>query len=62
MQQAINKNVQKVTYIYKVSTDHHSGSLELQNRLLIAVCMSLVESLRLFQKDPPRLEKVCASI
>jgi hypothetical protein len=44
----------------KVSTDHRSKNLELQSHLVVAVFMSLVESLQLFQKDPPRLEKACA--
>jgi hypothetical protein len=45
-----------------VSTDHLFRSLELQNHLLIIVYMSLVESLRLLQKDPPKLEKACADL
>jgi hypothetical protein len=46
----------------KVSTDHHSRNLELWNHLLVAICMGLVKSLRLFQKDPPRLEKACVGL
>jgi hypothetical protein len=46
----------------KVLTDHCSRSLELQSHILIAVCMSLVESLRVFQKNPPRLGKACAGL
>jgi hypothetical protein len=46
----------------KVLTDHHSTSLELRSHLLVAVCMSQVESLRLFQKAPPRLGKAYAGL
>jgi hypothetical protein len=41
-----------------VLADHHSMSLELQSRLLITVCMSQAESLRLLQKAPPRLGNI----
>jgi hypothetical protein len=41
----------------KVLVDHHSMNLKLQNRLLVAFCMSQVESLRLLRRAPPILEK-----
>jgi hypothetical protein len=44
----------------KVLADHCSKSLELQNHLLTAACMSQVESTRLHHKDPPMLGKACA--
>jgi hypothetical protein len=62
MQQAINKNVQKIPTYRKVLTDHHSMNSEPQSHLLATAYMSQVESLRLHQKDSPRLRKACVSL
>jgi hypothetical protein len=52
----------KLPIYKKVLTEHLSMSLELQNYLLDAVCMSQAESLRLLQKTPLRLGKAYAGL
>jgi hypothetical protein len=52
----------KLTTYRKVLIDHRSMNLEPRIHLLAVAYMSWVESLRLLQKDPPKLEKACVSL
>jgi hypothetical protein len=56
------KCTKHLTTYRKVITDHHSTNLEPRRHLLVAAYMSRVESIRLPQKDPPRLGKACVDL
>jgi hypothetical protein len=56
------KCTKNLTTYRKVLSDDRSMNSEPQSHLLAAAYMSRVESLRLVQKDPPRLEKACIGL
>jgi hypothetical protein len=56
------KCTKKLPTYRKVLTDRRSMNLKPRSHLLTAPYLSQVESLRLLQKDPPRLGKACVRL